>query len=133
MKIYTATFTRDGKRWLVQVAEVPGCQTQALSIEQGLSRISEALALYDSRKFEVTPDVKLQPSARRALNSWRKRLHAEEESHRLAVEAQQTVVRTLLTEMALTNRDAGRLMNLSHQRVNQLLPKKKKSILWSSV
>ena len=66
MKTYTATFTREGKRWLVQVAEVPGCQTQALCIEQGLRRISEALALYDSRKFEVIPDVKLRPAAKRA-------------------------------------------------------------------
>jgi predicted RNase H-like HicB family nuclease len=53
MKIYRATFTRDGKRWLVQVPEVPGCHTQALTVEQGLRRISEALALYGDGKFEV--------------------------------------------------------------------------------
>jgi predicted RNase H-like HicB family nuclease len=126
MKGYTVRYERDESGWWVaQVREVPEALTQGRTLAETRRRIREALAvvLDDDRAAEEAPlidEVKLPSGVRRALTrarAARRRLEAD------AVQAQETTefaVRELTRSLGLSVRDAGELLGISHQRVQQL-------------
>jgi len=109
--------------WFVEVPKIKGCHTQALSLAQGRRRIREALALFidDTKSVELIEDVRLPKSAAAAVSRViSARAGAEIEQKRAAAAASKTA-HQLVERMGLSLRDAGELLGLSHQRIQQLL------------
>lgn len=121
---YIIDLRRDESGWWVASArDVAGCHTQGRSIRQSLSRIREALSVCvddDISADDLEPFVHLEAEARRAVSRYesaRKRLERDQlEARTTAAEA----VETLVEGLSLSVRDAGDVLGLSHQRVNQL-------------
>jgi predicted XRE-type DNA-binding protein len=122
MKTYHAEVTRDGKFWLVRVVEI-GRSTQALryrdvSIMAGeLVEIMEGLGSEDYElEIRVHLPSAVQDHIARAevlrVEAGRKQAEAAAESR--------AAVRELLAE-GLSQREAGEVLGLSFQRVNQLV------------
>ncbi|MDQ3265765.1 MAG: hypothetical protein M3Y59_19275 [Myxococcota bacterium] len=123
MKTYTVTYERDEAGWWVATVKgVPGCHTQGRSIEQARTRVQEALelAIPDSRNAKLKEQMKLPGKATQVLaerEAVQRRL-AEHEARAQALTLR--AVRTLVRDLDLSVRDAGDLLGLSHQRVQQL-------------
>ena len=127
MNRYTVRYERDRDSgwWVAQVKEAPAAITQGRTIAEARRRIREALALAidDDRaaeKAELVDEVKLPTDARRALErarADRKRL-ADETKRAQATTA--IAVQKLVRRVGLSVRDAGDLLGISHQRVQQL-------------
>lgn len=108
--------------WTATVPEVPGCLTQGRTIEQAMRRIREALELFDVQAdgVELQEQVLLPPKVQRAIDqSQAARKRAEQEQARAQSALRATV--KLLGELGLSVRDAGKLLGLSHQRIQQIL------------
>jgi predicted RNase H-like HicB family nuclease len=122
---YTAEFRRDedGKHWLAQIREVPPCHTYGSSIAQARRRVREALGLFvqDAETAELIDDVHLPEDVRAEVDAARSaRKRAVDEQAR-ALDTTRRAARDLVDGLGLTVRDAGDLLGLSHQRVQQLL------------
>ena len=123
MREIRVVFAKDESNWwLVRVPSIPGCHTQARTIEQGMRRIAEALELYDvdAKKVRLVREVELPKEAQKAVERTAvARQRAEEEQAR-AQSALRAAARRL-ADLGVSLRDAGELLGVSHQRVQQLL------------
>jgi predicted RNase H-like HicB family nuclease len=120
---YVARFERDEDNWwVVDVEGVRGCHTQARTIQQGKERIREALGLFigDAAKT-VDLEVKtvlpapVRKAVDRSLNVRQRAQEVEAE----AAEATEEAVKAMLGH-GLSTRDAGELLGLTRQRVQQV-------------
>ncbi len=123
MKTYTVTYERDEAGWWVATVKgVPGCHTQGRSIEQARTRIQEAfeLAIPDAGSAKLKERMKLPGKASQLLAEREavQRMLAEHEAKAQTLTLR--AVRTLVRDLDLSVRDAGDLLGLSHQRVQQL-------------
>ena len=125
-KTYTVLFERDEAGWWVaSVKEVKGCHTQGKSIKQAEARIRDALGLFvkdaDSatleRVFNLPGPARQEVAAVKKLEELASRLPA------LTLAA----VETLTRRYHLSRRDAGAVLGLSHQRVQQLVAGRRKT------
>lgn len=124
MNRYSVRYEKDDTDWWVAtVLEINGCHTQGRSIRQARSRIREALGLFvdnaDSAELveEIVPPAGAKPLLKR-LRVSRKR--AEEEAAKVQSTAAEAAL-FLTKDVGVSIRDAGELLDLSHQRVQQLL------------
>ncbi len=124
MKTYRVIYQRDETGWWVaSVRGVRGCHTQGRTIRQARERIRDALGLFvkSAEKAKLTDEIRLPVEVRRKL--------AKHHALRRRIEQEQTKVqastvdaaRALTDKLGLSVRDAGELLELSHQRVQQLL------------
>jgi predicted RNase H-like HicB family nuclease len=124
MTCYRFVIERDESgAWTGRVPDVPGCHTYGQTLAQLRRRIREALSLYvdDADRTELVEELRLPREVRDALRrneAARRRLEA---SRRAAGAATGEAVRTLVEDLNLGLRDAGELLGLSHQRVQQLV------------
>ena len=124
MKTYSVVYERDEAGWWVATVKgIAGCHSQGRSIEQTRSRVLEALelALPEGRRFRIQETMKLPPRAQQVLarrEAAQKQLAADEARAR---ELTRRAVTTLVRDLSLSVRDAGALLGLSHQRVQQLV------------
>lgn len=120
----TATATRTGQWWAIEVSDVAGgLHTQARRLDQVVSAVIDAVALVadvspDAIEVDVIPklpqaEADLIESARTASQE---AARAAERASRLSRQA----VEQLRSE-GLTVRDVGGLLGVSPQRVSQLL------------
>lgn len=123
--IYAVDLNRDESGWwIATVSEVPGCHTQGRSIRQAMARIREALEACTGDVVEperLVPQVHLSAEVRKVVTEYEsacRRLEREQEAARTATSA---AVDTLVDGLALSVRDAGDILGLSHQRVSQLV------------
>jgi predicted RNase H-like HicB family nuclease len=123
MKEYKAVFERDESgAWLARVPAIRGCHTYGRTLEQARGRLREALGLWIARpeqavieeEIRLPADLKaaIQRSRRTRERAAQEREHAQKET-RAAAEA--------LVDEGVSLRDAGELLGLSHQRVQQLV------------
>ena len=123
MRSYTVTYRRDSAGWWVaSVRGVRGCHTQGRTIRQARERIREALGLFvkGAERARLVDNVQLPADLRRLLVRQRAaRARAEHEHARAQIATRETARR--LRSARLSVRDAGELLGLSHQRVQQLL------------
>ena len=120
---YRAVYERDDNgTWLVSAPEVKGCHTYGRTIEQARERFREALSLFvdDADTAEITDHVQLPQKVRRQVNLALVLRQRIADSEKRMVRAQCQAVHELRAEMKLGHRDAGYILNLSHQRVQQL-------------
>jgi predicted RNase H-like HicB family nuclease len=121
-RTYKVRYERDETGWWVaSIKELRGCHTQGRSIAQARRRIREALGLFvaSPEKASLVDEVRLPKELRgaiRRLMAAKKRAEAaEEQAARAARDAARELTRLL------TVRDAGELLGISHQRVQQLV------------
>ena len=109
--------------WLATVTGVPGCLTQGRTINQTRERIKEALTLFvdDVESANLVDNIQLSTKARRALNHFKAvRERAIAEGIKLQESASQAAS-ALIDGMGMSMRDTGELLELSHQRVHQIV------------
>jgi predicted RNase H-like HicB family nuclease len=122
---FTVDYERDADGWWVaSVRGLKGCHTQGRTIEQARERIREALALVigdvAAERAELRDDVKLPLSVRRMVQrAGTARAKADAEVERAAQTTRDAV--KVLAGLGLSARDAGELLGLSRQRVNQIM------------
>lgn len=120
---YTAEVERSGRWWAIIVPELPGVFSQSRTLSGVEPMVREAIGLFldvDDNAFDVTIKQLLDPATEDAI-------HAADTARREAADRQREASATAraaaqaLRRLGLPQRDIGRLMELSHQRVAQLL------------
>ena len=122
---FTVRYERDDDGWWVaSIPKLPGCHTQGRTIEQARERIREALALVigdvAAERAQLHDDVELAAPLRRMIERVAATRLAADEKAELATSATREAVKKL-TAVGLSARDAGELLGLSRQRVNQII------------
>lgn len=121
-KVYRATAERDGDWWLVRVPDVPQAYTQVRRLDQAEPMAREVISLLTDvpeRDIAVHVDAVLDEEAASLLRDL-KDARAAETAARDRVEQLTGRAASTLIDRRLTVRDAGKLMELSFQRVHQL-------------
>ena len=121
--LYTAVAERDDAWWAITVAELPGVFSQVRRLDRVESMARDAIAMLldvDPTSFDVTVREVLSDEAQQVVTA---AIHARAEAldrQERASATSREAVRTL-TRLGLPQRDIGRLLDLSHQRVGQLI------------
>lgn len=109
--------------WIARAPSVRGCHTHGRTLEQARRRIREALGLWveDAETAELVEEVRLPTEAREAIRRSRRARSEAEQQREEAQAATSEAARALVQELHLGLRDAGELLGLSYQRVQQLV------------
>lgn len=115
MKSYRVVYEIDESgHWLARVPQVKGCHTYGRSLSEARARIREALGLFVTGPADLVDDIHLPTEMRRLVAAYRLARGRAERERRQA----ETAARRLAAR--LSRRDAAELLDLSHQRVQQL-------------
>ncbi len=121
---YTVVLERDASRaWIARVPSIRGCHSYGRTLDQARTRIREALSLWvdDADSAELVEDVRLPARVLRAVEASRDARREAEEERARARELTQKAARTLVCDLDLGLRDAADLLDLSYQRVQQIV------------
>lgn len=123
MQCYVVRAERAGGFWDLRVPEVPGAMSMVRRLDQAEEHIREAIGFVldvpeDSFEIELAP---LVPSGLETLVGEAKGLRAEAERAVAAAASASRSAAEQLRATGLPMRDIGVLMNISVQRVSQLL------------
>lgn len=120
MKRVKVVFERDESgAWVVEVPGVKGCHSHGRTLHQARARITEALRLFDVRDAQLTEEVRL-PGDLLGMVRQARRSRERAEAQQKATQADLRRVVSRLARAGLSRRDAGDLLGLSRQRVQQL-------------
>jgi predicted RNase H-like HicB family nuclease len=129
VKVYLVVVTREGDDWLATVPELPGAHTDARSLRTLDGYIREAIAVieglaegtesdlvldYEFHTGDETVDA-LVAEARQA------RHQAEAEQRRASELTIRALTQLVERSPSLSRRDTAALLDISHQRVQQLI------------
>jgi predicted RNase H-like HicB family nuclease len=124
MKTYVVTVQRSNGWWSFSIPEIEGAFGQAKRLEQVESEASDVICLMTDKvegTFAVTLDVRLDPDTERLIEQ-AKRLRADLiKAQERAATAVQEAVEQAKTKAELSMRDIGRLLDMSFQRIAQLV------------
>ncbi len=122
-KTYKIEIERDeAGYWIATAPDVRGMVTQAKRLEKIVDRAREAIAaLLDksATSFDVEPHVHFLDDV--PIDEAREAREKAEAAQAEATAKVSNVVKRLVTEKALTMRDTGQLLGISHQRVEQIV------------
>ncbi|MCC3655135.1 type II toxin-antitoxin system HicB family antitoxin [Streptomyces sp. S07_1.15] len=122
MKTYRVTARRAGDWWALEVPSLPGVFSQTKRLDKAEGAAREAISVMlgaEPGDIEVSIETELPEEARQALKQAERAKQAAAE----AAEAERRAMRRAAEVLTrdLSQRDAGRVMGLSFQRVSQLL------------
>jgi predicted RNase H-like HicB family nuclease len=123
MNTYKAVFERDeGGAWLARIPSIRGCHTYGRTLEQARARLREALGLWIAKPEQAVLDeeIRLPADLRVAIRRSRRTRQRAEREREHAQNETRAAAKALLGE-GVSLRDAGELLGLSHQRVQQLV------------
>jgi len=124
MKSYRVVYELDESgHWIATVPTVRGCHTYGRSIHETRERIREALGLFvrGADRARLVDDIRLPAGVRSLLARQRDaRSRAEREQQRASAVVFRAAA-ALTEQLGLSLRDAGELLGVSHQRVQQLV------------
>lgn len=121
---YRVVFERDESgAWIARVPSVPGCHTYGRTLSQARRRIREALSLWveDADSADLVEDIRLSARVRNAITRSRAARRQAVRERERARAVMKEAAETLVDEVGLGLRDAGELLEISHQRVQQLV------------
>jgi predicted RNase H-like HicB family nuclease len=124
MKTYRIIYERDPSgTWLVRAPRVRGCHTYGRTLAEARQNMREALALFvaGAREARFAEQIRIAPSLKRGIARARRARERAERQRGAAQRALATTARDLTRGAHLSLRDAGELLGLSRQRVQQLL------------
>jgi predicted RNase H-like HicB family nuclease len=120
---FVARFERDEDGWwVVDVDGLQGCHTQARTLEQGLDRIADAIRLFiddAACKLEIEQKIVLPAPVRKAVDRSNAERARAQQAEADAASATKEAVKAALGA-GLSTRDAGALLGLTRQRVQQV-------------
>lgn len=119
---YTIVVERDQGWWAIRVAELPGVfsQTRRLDGVEVMARNAISLLLeVPPDSFDVVVTEQLMPEVERVVTDALQARGEALERQEIASMKSREAVRTL-ARLGLPQRDIGRLLEMSHQRVGQL-------------
>lgn len=117
VKRYRVVYELDeSAHWIASVPRVKGCHTYGRSLSEARARVREALSLFvdDAAQAQLADEIRLPADMRRLVVTF---LTARERAERDRKQAEAAARR--LAER-LSRRDAAELLNISHQRVQQI-------------
>ncbi len=126
-KAYRALCRRVGDWWAIDVPEVPRLHTQARRLDQVEEMARDAIALLldiPDDSFDVVVQPVLPKRLKIEVERVRRLREEAEARQREATFASTKAVADLASIGHLTVRDIGRILGISHQRVDQLGRKK---------
>lgn len=122
--IYTARLDRDKDgRWSVELEEDPRVHTWGKTVQQALTRMREAAALWfqtDEDDIELVPHLVLPKSTGQTVEQARQAREQARNADRLAVERTRKAA-VALSARGISMRDVAAVLGISHQRVHQLI------------
>lgn len=121
--VYTAEAERSGGWWAITVPELRGVFSQARRLDRVEYMARDAIALFldvASHSFDVVVHEVLDAPTQRAIDDAIATREAAAVTQRTATARSRAAV-LVLHRQGLPQRDIGRLLKLSHQRVAQLL------------
>lgn len=109
--------------WIARVPSIRGCHTHGRTLEQARRRIREALSLWvdDAQSADLVEDIRLPARVRTAISRSRAARRQAVRERERARSALEEAARTLIEDVGLGLRDSGELLEISHQRVQQLV------------
>lgn len=118
-----ATAIRDGRFWFVRASNFPGVFAQTRRLDQAEAALREVLGLLTAENVDdwvvhVQPSLVGGQKVLVEVARWVR--EASREAERLAMRAMAAVAHQLRDE-GVSQRDIGRLLGISFQRVSQLL------------
>lgn len=124
-KNYRVQYTRDESGWWqAAVPAVRGCHTQGRTIDEARRRIREALGLFvdNVNNVTLTDDVRMPKRVAEVVRKYRAARQRADREQQLASATARRAVRALAGGgLQLSRRDAGEVLGISAQRVQQLL------------
>jgi len=123
MKSYRAIFERDESgTWLARVPSIRGCRSYGRTLEQARTRLRETLGVWIDRPEQavIKEEIRLPADLRAAVQQSRRTRERAERERENAQEETRAAAEALVQE-GVSLRDAGELLGLSHQRVQQLV------------
>jgi predicted RNase H-like HicB family nuclease len=123
MKTYKVEIERDeAGYWIATAPDVPGMVTQARRLAKIEDRAREAIAaILDKSELSFNVETHVRELDDVPIDEAREARAKAEAAQAEATAKVSSVVRRLVREKALTMRDAGQLLNISHQRVEQIV------------
>jgi predicted RNase H-like HicB family nuclease len=117
VKRYRVVYELDeSAHWIATVPRVKGCHSYGRSLSEARARVREALSLFveNAARAELADEIRLPADMRRLVVTFRTaREHAKRDQKQAEAAARGLAKR-------LSRRDAAELLNISHQRVQQL-------------
>jgi len=124
---YHIDYERDETgRWVASVREVSGCHTQGRTVREARRRIREALGLFINRAdtAKLVDHVALPQSVSNAITEYKSLREKADTAAGLATRRAKEAIQFLSrggNKWRLSVRDTADLLDLSHQRVQQLM------------
>jgi len=119
---YTVNVAREGRYWVASVDGVRGSAVETRVLGALEHEVRDGLALLldiEPGSFDISWVIELPDAARQALDAFeeaRTRRHAAEDAY----ERSMRTAADKLTQASLSLRDTAALMDISHQRVQQV-------------
>ncbi len=129
MKTYTVTTERSGSWWAFSVPEIPGAHGQARRLEQVRDEARDVISMMldaESDSFDVSLSIKLDPRIEHALDEAKAARKDLDSYQRVAQEKLRLAAEQIKEVGGLTIRDIGSLLDVSFQRISQILSDQRK-------